>query len=254
MKNIEYLQNDTEKHYNYHPFEFLTKQDEKNIENLQPEPFIHFVNFFLKKSDRVADIGCGGGRATLYLQQKGYNTYALDLSIRSLLITRSRCKKSSYTCGTNLLLPFKTECFDAVVSDGVVHHTPDSYQSLKENVRILKKGGYLYLAVYKKEGYYFYVYTYLGKPIRWLAKNKLGSFFVKYALGFPYYFLHLFKKKSPKTWKGSLNFFYDYILTPTASFYKKEEVLHFANNLGLKPKFHSNQIGNVHIFIFNKAV
>lgn len=251
VKNILNLQANTEAHYDTHPFEFLTQDDEKMIEALQPDPFLYFVKNYLKKNSKIADIGCGGGRATLYLTQQDMDTYAFDLSMRSLQLTRARCKKARYTGGTNLSLPFKTEVFDAVVSDGVIHHTPDAIQSLKENTRILKREGFMYLAIYKKEGYYYYVYTYLGKPIRWLSKNKVGRIVIIYSLGLLYHFLHKFKKKSPKTWRGSQNFFYDYLITPIATFYKKNEIKELAFSLGLNQKYYDS-IGNVHVFIFKK--
>lgn len=254
MDELSSLQKSTSEHYDSHPFEFLTKKDEDNIEQIQPTPFVYFVKNYLKKTDQVIDVGCGGGRATLYLKRSGINTYAFDLSLQSLKLTAARCQGAAFTCGTNLALPFQTDSFNAVVSDGVIHHTPDAKQSLKENIRILKQNGHLYLAVYKKEGYYYYVYTFLGKPARWLAKNKFGRMLVNYGLGFPYYFLHLFKKKSPTTWRGSLNFFYDYLLTPQATFYKKAEIQTLAESLGLQTLFYDHRIGNVHIFIFKKRV
>jgi len=41
-------------------------------------------------------------------------------------------------------LPFKGECFDVVRSSVVIEHTLNPFQFLKEQARVLKKGGLLY--------------------------------------------------------------------------------------------------------------
>lgn len=252
MEKNSSLQRDTEAHYNSHPFEFLTKEDEDNIEVMQPYPFIYFAKKYVTPTDKIIDMGCGGGRATLYLKRLGLHPFAFDLSMQSLKLARSRCQIGSYVCGTNLSLPFANAIFDVVVSDGVIHHTPNAQQSLKENSRVLKENGYLYLAVYKKEGYYFYVYRYLGKPVRWLSKYKWGKYVVTYTLGLLYYFIHLLRKKGLKTWKGAKNFFYDYIITPQASFFSKQEIEALGEMNHLEKIHYDNSVGNVHIVIFKK--
>ena len=92
---------------------------------------------------------------------------------------------------TNLQLPMPDGVFDAVVSDGVIHHTPDPRRAFRENARVLKPGGHLYLGVYNRQGYYYYLYTYVGVPIRWLEKRAWGRSLVHATLLPIYYLVHL---------------------------------------------------------------
>jgi ubiquinone/menaquinone biosynthesis C-methylase UbiE len=168
------LQQLTEEHYESFPFEFLTDEDAANIESLQPFPFKRFVDDRLKVGMKVAEIGCGPGRGTLFLVRRKLDVVAVDLSKEALRLAEQRAPEATFVHASNLELPFDDESFDAVVSDGVIHHTPDPHQSLRENARILKHGGDLYLGVYRRKRYYYYVYTHLGRPVRWLEKRILG--------------------------------------------------------------------------------
>ena len=70
-------------------------------------------------------------------------------------------------------IPLKDNFSDLVISDGVIHHTGDTVRSFNECVRILKPGGLLYLAVYKKYRYYPFLYKYIGVFLRLLNKAKI---------------------------------------------------------------------------------
>ena len=69
----------------------------------------------------------------------------LDLTIESLLITRERLKSegfsANYVCGDAENLPLADNQFDVVYSYGVIHHSPDTAKSVREILRVLKKGG-----------------------------------------------------------------------------------------------------------------
>ena len=138
------LQSQTAGHYDDRPFDFMTPEDELKIEELQPRPFKKFVTTCMNSGDQVAEIGCGPGRATLYLERKGYEVMAIDLSKESLQLARKRAFRMHFAQATNLSLPFADKFFDVVISDGVIHHTPDAKRAFEENSRILKNGGYLY--------------------------------------------------------------------------------------------------------------
>ena len=247
------LQNETQDHYNINPFDFMTEEDEANISSNQPRPFFTFVHNYLKEGDRVVDVGCGPGRGTMFLVQKKMQTFAVDLSSTSIALAKKRASRATFICASNLYLPFSNESFDAVVSDGVIHHTPDARVSFSENARIVKQGGYLYVGVYRRRRYYYYLYTYVGQPIRWLEKRQWGRLLVNSTLLPIYYLVHQIKTGGQRTWKGAKNFFYDYIITPQATFHTKEEICEWASSEGFSLKEYEEHVGNVHAFIFQKV-
>jgi SAM-dependent methyltransferase len=154
--------------------------------------------------------GCGCGLRTqagptLYLLAKGCAVTAVDLTRQALVLTRNRAPAARLVQASNLDLPFAAESFDAVVSDGVIHHTPDPYRALVENVRVLRKGGHLYLGVYKRNRYYYYLYTYVGRPVRWLEHRPWGRLLVNGTLLPVYYLAHLVKSRGKRTWRGAKN-------------------------------------------------
>ena len=246
------LQKQTRAHYNDFPFDFLTEEDERNIKRIQPAPFLRFAERHLEWGTRVAEIGCGSGRATLLMAQRGIDLVAVDISLGSLRLARRRAPDSKFVLASNLNLPLLDSAFDAVVSDGVIHHTPDAYRSFCENARILRFGGVMYVGVYRRKRYYYYLYTYLGPPIRWLEKYKFGKALICSTLLPIYYAVHLVKSRGHRTWYGAKNLFYDYIITPHATFHTREEVAEWGRCNGLALIEYEENVGNVHAFIFSK--
>src|SRR5262249_3934902 len=173
-----------------------------------------------------------GGRR--YVCTKRNAVTALDLSERSLVLVEQRAPNASRVLGSALTLPFADESFDAVVSDGVIHHTPDAHRAFTECNRTLKVGGALYLGVYNRRRYYYYLYTYPGPVIRWLERFTVGRVLILTTI-FPVYFLaHLVKRRGNKTLRGARNFFYDYLITPRASFHRREEIESWGADMGLE--------------------
>ena len=67
-----------------------------------------------------------------------------------------------------------------------------------------------------------------------------------------YYLVHLVKSRGKRTWYGARNFFYDYIITPQATFHTKDEIVVWAREQGLELIDYDPDVGNVHAFIFKK--
>lgn len=96
---------------------------------------------FLLSSGLILDSGCGNGRSILTS-----HTIAFDYS--KPLLQEAQKKKSqlcpAFMRGNILLLPFKENTFDKVLSVAVIHHlsTPNERLcSVKEMYRVLKEGG-----------------------------------------------------------------------------------------------------------------
>lgn len=238
------LQARTADHYDSYPFDFVTPEDEAHIEACQPRPFQVFVGRDLSKGDRIAEIGCGPGRATLYLTRLGHDVPAVDLSPGSIRLARRRAPDERLIAATNLALPFGDAGFDAVISDGVIHHTPDARRSFQENARILKPCGHFYFGVYRRHGYDYYLYTYLGVHIRWLERRRWGRWLVHATLLPVYYLAHLIKSRGHRAWQGARHFFYDCIITPRASFHTREEIEEWGREAGLRLTDYDPKVGN----------
>jgi len=93
---------------------------------------------------RVLDIGCGNGMLLKHFKAMGWDCYGLDVS--------PWAKKYAKFYGFTLYdkeieenyLP--ENYFDLVVSTSTLEHIYDPYKHLKSALRILKPGGYLYIA------------------------------------------------------------------------------------------------------------
>ena len=91
-----------------------------------------------------------------------------------------------------LNLPVRDSIADLVISTGVLHHTPDPRQGIAENCRIIKPGGRLYLRLFNKDGYYKYMYGWIGGFMRTLRRSgPLGSGVVDRGL---FQFYHLLRR------------------------------------------------------------
>ena len=238
-------------HYDIHPFEFLSKEDEKNIERHQPKFFKQFLKKYSNKDQLIAEIGCGPGRGTLYMTKNDLNVTAVDLSAVSLKLAKRRAPNANFVKADNMDLPFEDKIFDLVISDGVIHHTKYPIKSLKENIRILKTGGKMYLTFYRKNSLYYYIYKF-SKIVRIFERTKLGSFFINLTFVPLYFISQRLRSKNKISYEGSKNFFYDYLITPIAKFYTKREMIFFCNQNKMKliEKFNHK---NTFVFYLSKC-
>jgi len=246
------LQDRTKHHYDSHPFDAITPEDELEPGRIQPKSFLEFCGRYLRRQMAVAEIGCGPGRGTMYLAALDVDVTAVDISAASLARARRRAPEASFVRATTMALPFCNACFDAVVSDGVIHHTPNARAAFAESVRVLRPGGYVYLGIYNRRRHYYYIYTCAGPPVRWLDRSAVGRAVLSMTLIPLYYVVHLAKSRGKRTWAGAKNFFYDYIITPQATFYTREDVAAWGHELGLGLVEYDPSLGNVHVFVFRK--
>jgi SAM-dependent methyltransferase len=102
----------------------------------------------------VLDAGIGAGRFTDVMARWGANVIGIDLSYAV------EAAQENFRHLDNVLvaqadisdLPFKPETFDAIVSIGVLHHTPDTKKYFHRLVPYLRHGGTIAIWVYPAEG------------------------------------------------------------------------------------------------------
>ena len=110
---------------------------------------------------RVLEVGAGTGRDSFNLVSLGAEVYQLDYSENALRIITSIVREENIPvhplCGDAFTLPFRDETFDVVFHQGLLEHfrKPDAINLLKENVRVLKRGGILLVDVPQR----WHIYT-----------------------------------------------------------------------------------------------
>jgi len=121
------------------------------------------IDTALFRGKRCLDAGCGGGRGSILMGEAGASeVVGVDLSPTNI---ESCTKRAAQKGLSNLVfqreslarLPFPDASFDVVWCNGVLHHTADPDQGLKEITRVLKPGGHMWLYLYGSGGVYWYV-------------------------------------------------------------------------------------------------
>ena len=98
----------------------------------------------VKKSDTMADLGCGGGWILRELKPYAGRIIGLDFSQSMLTSAQQLCPNEDFVCGEIGQLPFQNESFDCALSYFVFLNFMDDRfveQALLDVMRILKKGG-----------------------------------------------------------------------------------------------------------------
>jgi ubiquinone/menaquinone biosynthesis C-methylase UbiE len=139
--------------------EFCSRQyfDEVEQRKYFIEPHIPvFAEFARWKDKEVLEIGCGIGTDSINFARSGAKLTILELSEKSLDITKKRFERYGLTANfvlgnaENLSHYFLQKQFDLIYSFGVVHHTPNPSAVIQEIAKVIKSGGELRLMLYSK--------------------------------------------------------------------------------------------------------
>ena len=117
----------------------------------------------------LLEIGCGMGSDLLQFARGGALCTGIDLTPRSIDITRHRFalydQKASLMISDGEHLPFKSNSFDVVYSNGVLHHTPDTAGAIQEVHRVLRPGGVAKIMLYHRNSLNFWLDVVLRRGI-----------------------------------------------------------------------------------------
>jgi SAM-dependent methyltransferase len=106
-------------------------------------------NLAIPAGEKVLEIGCGGGRCTVALAQRGYLVWAIDsvpgmLDSTQQLVAHEGAKSSvSIGLGDAHELAFQDGSFAVVLAIGVIPYLHSPQKALREMARVLKPGGFL---------------------------------------------------------------------------------------------------------------
>jgi SAM-dependent methyltransferase len=104
--------------------------------------------------DRVVlDAGCGSGASLNQFADWPRSIAAVDIS-EAVYVCRNRFAERAniaFARADLMRLPFPERAFDLIWSAGVLHHTPNTFESLRALVRHLSSGGRVIFYVYVKK-------------------------------------------------------------------------------------------------------
>lgn len=136
------------------------------------------------RGGRVLEVGCGMGCMAMNWAQQGANVTAVDLNPVAVQQTRKRFELFALSGeiheadGENL--PFEDASFDYAYSWGVLHHSPNTAQSIAELYRVLKPNGRVGVMLYHRNSLFFrylvkYIEGFLHLESRFLSPAGLAS-------------------------------------------------------------------------------
>jgi SAM-dependent methyltransferase len=136
----------------------------------------HLWEFDRHRGQRILDVGCGPGWLVQEFALGGACVSALDLTSKALELTKKRLSyrrlKADLVKANAEDLPFAEGCFDFVTASGVLHHTPETMQSIDEVHRVLRKGGQTVISLYYRSLFF--------SPFLWpLTRLIIRSAFLK---------------------------------------------------------------------------
>ncbi|HYL46391.1 MAG TPA: class I SAM-dependent methyltransferase [Candidatus Limnocylindrales bacterium] len=234
--------------YDLHPFDWVRSSSPADMDSIVARPLAEFIRS-LDEGALVLDIGCGPGRVLGLLAQRGTRCIGLDRSRVSVQMARNRYGRPTIVAD-NLKLPLADGMADAVISDGVIHHTNDPLASFTENCRVLKPGARMYLAVYKPTGRYPFLYKHPGALIRRGLQHSWSRPLVFLFGKIPYFLFHFARSKGRRTWGEAQNLFYDYFVTPLVAFLPRQLVEEWSGTCGVRVvQYEENPGLNIHSFL-----
>lgn len=129
------------------------------------------------EGQQIVEFGCGSGRFLDVVRRKGGVAVGIDMSL-AVESARENFQGDPSTLivqGDITRPPFRAGVFDGGYTIGVLHHTPNPIEGLRQLVRCVKKGGWVACSVYPKDS--VYAFPALTRWRRWHSRMAplLGS-------------------------------------------------------------------------------
>ncbi len=114
-----------------------------------------FIKLLKKQNtEKILDLGCGGGKHVVYFAKHGFNVYGIDISIEAIKTAKKELKKNKVKAilkisSISQKLPYKNNFFNAVVSLRVMNHgkIEQIRKTIKEIERVLRPKGLIFVIV-----------------------------------------------------------------------------------------------------------
>lgn len=107
---------------------------------------------------RMLDLGCGAGMASYFwLASSDWDprspwvgvdiSEAVDIALQHF----THIPNTHFVQADAMQLPFPDRTFDAILSEGVLHHTPSTQKAIASATRVLARGGEFHFYVYRRK-------------------------------------------------------------------------------------------------------
>src|SRR5438132_7022164 len=115
--------------------------------------FARLLDHAIPPGARVLEMGCGTGQMSLFLAGADRLVIGADLTRASLELAEAARRRYQIDgvlfVETDLRRPgLRARAFDAVLSNGVLHHTPDPRASFAALARLVRPGGIVVVGLY----------------------------------------------------------------------------------------------------------
>jgi len=118
---------------------------------------------------KLLEVGCGMGTDLLQFARGGARCTGIDLTPRSIKISKHRFRlygaDGNFMISDGERLPFRSDSFDVVYSNGVLHHTPDTAASVREVHRVLRPGGVAKIMLYHRNSLNYWLEIVLRRGV-----------------------------------------------------------------------------------------
>ena len=105
------------------------------------------ANLDIKHLSTVIDVGCGTGYLLRRIaEQQEIIGYGIDLEPKMIDEAKAKCPEMNIQVSPSENTPFDDDTFDVMTACMAYHHFSEKAGFIKEAARIIKPGGYLYIA------------------------------------------------------------------------------------------------------------
>ena len=145
----------------------------EEVKALRYGPHYHLLPLFDELAHgypggRLLEVGCRMGTDLLELARRGFHVTGVDLTEAGIELAEKRFAMYGFTAdlrvGDAESQQFEDDTFDVVYSFGVLHHTPDPGQAIREVWRVLRKGGAAEIMLYHRQSLNYVAHKLTGIP------------------------------------------------------------------------------------------
>ena len=140
---------------------------------------------FLRQKGSVLDLGCGGGRSSVYLNLQGFDAVGVEIDLTTLAQARQLNRENGASCefvradGRNLC--FREKCFDYVVSFGSTLsekyrlwlEKEDRREMISETVRVTRPEGIVIVNFVHRYWTFRHLLSFMKYYVNWARKKLL---------------------------------------------------------------------------------